>query len=224
MKTCYKCNLEKDVIHFNKNKSKSDGLDIYCKPCVIEKSRKYSPRKEKKQTVFENSRICLTCGAEKSNECFSKNKNTINGIYYYCKECVSSNNKTKDWYKQQYPRNKDYKINWENIKYSTDINHKLKSNLRCRMNSMLTKKNIHRDNSSLKYLGCSIEYYRSYIEQQFSEGMTWENHGNIWEIDHIIPLSKFDLSLEENIFKAFHYINTQPLYKSDNRSKKNNII
>ena len=54
--------------------------------------------------------------------------------------------------------------------------------------------------------------------------MTWENHGVVWEVDHIMPLSLYDLSKEENIFKAFHYTNTQPLTKSENRSKKNKIL
>lgn len=44
--------------------------------------------------------------------------------------------------------------------------------------------------------------------------MNWANHGKIWEIDHIIPLSSFDLTIEENIYKAFNYKNTQPLFKT----------
>ena len=44
--------------------------------------------------------------------------------------------------------------------------------------------------------------------------MTWENHGIIWEIDHIKPCVSFDLSLEEEQKKCFHYINLQPLFKT----------
>ena len=67
--------------------------------------------------------------------------------------------------------------------------------------------------------------------------MNWKNHGKIWEVDHITPLSKFDLTIEENIYKAFNYRNTQPLFKTTviaesfgykgyigNRNKSNKII
>ncbi len=54
--------------------------------------------------------------------------------------------------------------------------------------------------------------------------MDWLNYGILWEIDHIFPLSKFDLIIEENIYKAFNYTNTQPLYKNENRIKKDKII
>jgi hypothetical protein len=53
--------------------------------------------------------------------------------------------------------------------------------------------------------------------------MNWDNHGLIWEVDHIIPCSSFDLTIEDNIYKCFNYKNTQPLYKSLNRSKKDKI-
>ena len=48
---------------------------------------------------------------------------------------------------------------------------------------------------SLEYLGCSGEVYRSYLEKQFKDGMTWENHGKChgkWNIDHITPLMYID--------------------------------
>ena len=49
--------------------------------------------------------------------------------------------------------------------------------------------------------------------------MTWENYGSVWEIDHIKPISKFDFSVEENIFQAFNYNNTQPLFKTTEIAK-----
>ena len=67
-------------------------------------------------------------------------------------------------------------------------------------------------------LGCSIDDARKHIENQFKPGMSWLNHGE-WEIDHIIPVSSFDLKSPEEQKKAFHYTNLQPLIKQENRLK-----
>lgn len=72
-----------------------------------------------------------------------------------------------------------------------------------------------------KYLGCSINEYRQYLEKLFKSEMTWENYGTYWEIDHIKAISNFDLTKEEEILKAFHYLNTQPLSIKENRQKSN---
>lgn len=57
----------------------------------------------------------------------------------------------------------------------------------------------------------------------FKDDMSWENHGSIWDLDHIIPCRSFDLSIEENIFKCFNYSNYQPMFKSENSSKQDKL-
>lgn len=69
------------------------------------------------------------------------------------------------------------------------------------------------------YLGCSLEMFRLHIAAQFSEGMDWENHGKVWELDHIKPCAAFDLTTEEGKHACFHYTNTQPLWKRANQIK-----
>ena len=41
--------------------------------------------------------------------------------------------------------------------------------------------------SSTEYLGCNIETFKQHIEQELTEGMSWENYGEC-HIDHKIPL------------------------------------
>jgi len=50
--------------------------------------------------------------------------------------------------------------------------------------------------------------------------MNWENHGKLWEIDHIIPITRFNLLDPEEQKKAFHFSNTQPLNWRENRKKQ----
>jgi hypothetical protein len=66
--------------------------------------------------------------------------------------------------------------------------------------------------------------------------MNWDNHGIIWEIDHIKPCASFDLSDIEQQKQCFHYTNLQPLFKTTdiaesfgydeagNRNKGGNIL
>jgi hypothetical protein len=69
-------------------------------------------------------------------------------------------------------------------------------------------------------LGCDYDFFKAYIERQFKQGMTWENHGK-WHFDHIIPVSS--AKNEEELIKLNHYTNFQPLWAEENLSKSNKI-
>ncbi len=50
--------------------------------------------------------------------------------------------------------------------------------------------------------------------------MTWDNHGLYgWHIDHVVPLSSFDLTDHKQVKKACHWFNLQPLWAKENLSK-----
>jgi hypothetical protein len=70
-------------------------------------------------------------------------------------------------------------------------------------------------------LGCSAAELRRHIERQFTKGMNWKNYASLWELDHVIPISKFDLTKPEEVKKAAHFTNLQPLPVEENRRKYN---
>lgn len=112
--------------------------------------------------------------------------------------------------------------------YHNDINYKLGYMLRRRISSALKKG--QKSGSAIRDLGCSISCLRFWIELQFydnpetGEKMSWETNKRYgWHLDHIIPLSFFDLTDREQFLKAAHFTNLQPLWAKENLIKGNRV-
>lgn len=108
----------------------------------------------------------------------------------------------------------------------TDIQFRLRTILRSRLTKFVSGK--VRTGSAVRDLGCSINNLIRYLESKFLPGMNWENHGidsgkKKWHIDHIIPLASFDLTDKEQLLKACHYTNLQPLWAEDNIRKSDKL-
>lgn len=75
----------------------------------------------------------------------------------------------------------------------------------------------------MELVGCSPKELREWLEVQFEEGMTWENFGKgegKWNIDHILPCAKFDLTKENHQKVCFNYRNLRPLWEKENIQKR----
>lgn len=133
-----------------------------------------------------------------------------------------NSNKIKVYRKKYNSENRDYYNNWEKNKRKTDILFKLSGNMRKRLNSFLKIKKITKQNKTFDIVGCTPEFLKEYLEQKFTEGMSWDLMGKHIHIDHIIPLSS--VNTEEEVYKLCHYTNLQPLWAQENLSKGNRII
>ena len=49
--------------------------------------------------------------------------------------------------------------------------------------------------------------------------MTLENYGKVWCLDHCYPLSKINLSNENDLIKYTNWYNIRPMYIKDNSFK-----
>lgn len=79
---------------------------------------------------------------------------------------------------------------------------------------------VIRSGEAVRLLGCTMPEFVRHIESLWTDGMSWGNWTRDgWHIDHVIPLSAFDLSDEEQIKAACHYTNLRPLWAADNLSK-----
>lgn len=154
--------------------------------------------------------------------------------YYQCKTLIK--NQARKWkddnlerrrelQKAHYQRHRE-KIIQDNYEYckkrrKVDINYNLTILLRQRLNKAV--KNHFKSGSAVADLGCTIEFLKLHLESLFQPGMSWDNQGQ-WHIDHIKPISSFNLSDYTELKQACHYSNLQPLWAVDNLTKSNKII
>jgi len=221
MRTCTKCGIEEDKTEFCKDRS-------VCKACYLTQHAEY--RKKNRSLLKEKSREY-----RKHNSEYLKN--------YHKKYNNENEKKRSDYHKQYRSKNKDKianrdKLYYEKHKYDdsfkerrftyyekklkNNIFFKLSKSLRVRLHHAI--KNNYKTGSAVRDLGCSIEELKTYLESKFQPGMSWDNWSTRgWHIDHIIPLSSFDLTNREELLKACHYTNLQPLWAVDNLKKSNKM-
>lgn len=193
MKQCKKCNIEQPLNKFYNKKDSKDGKHIYCKSCLKPLTDKWY--KDSKQTRSDYYKTYR----QQNKEYFNQYSNN----HYHTK---------KELYRE-----------WNKNKYHSDPSFRIKHVTSARISEALKTYNTLKNNRTIEYLGCNMEEYTLYLEKQFTPEMSWNNYGEFWEIDHILPIDSFDLEIEENLYKCFHYTNTQPLEKSKNREKSNKV-
>ena len=79
------------------------------------------------------------------------------------------------------------------------MNYRIKKSLAARLRTVLVK-----NDSTMNYIGCNIQYLREWFEYNFTSEMNWDNYGSYWSIDHIIPVCKFDLTIEDEKLIKVH--------------------
>jgi hypothetical protein len=63
--------------------------------------------------------------------------------------------------------------------------------------------------------------FQVYIENRFRDDMTWDNYGNHWVIDHILPINV--MGSYDDLIRLNHYSNLQPLLKNYNWKKNKGL-
>lgn len=71
------------------------------------------------------------------------------------------------------------------------------------------------------YLPYSIQEAKEHFESQFSDGMSWDNYGKLWDIEHIIPQAALPYTsiTDENFKICWGLDNLKPLIKARNCAK-----
>jgi len=204
-KRCTKCGVEKPdtVDHFYNDRGR---LAARCKLCHNK------DRRERYRVNRERER-------EKQKEYYEANKEKLAVMY---REYAVRNKEKIQRYQRQYKVLNREKLRRQTREYmakkrSENIEEKIKDRLRARVNKCV--KFGYKGAKTMDLIGCSVEYLMAYLESKFKPGMSWENYGSYWHIDHIRPCASFDLTDKEQQKICFHYTNLQPLEAIKNIKK-----
>ena len=156
------------------------------------------------------------------------------------KYSLENKEKLKENKKEYYQNNKEklkkqkkeyQKVNKEKIKEQRNIYQKERRKtdplfkLKCSIGNLILlsirNNNYTKKSKTFEILGCSHENFKSHLERQFTNGMSWENQGK-WHLDHIYPVSL--AKDEQELIKLNHYTNFQPMWAIENIIKSNKVI
>lgn len=201
------------------------------------------------------TKLCRVCGIEKEICNFSKCEKAKDKLQYRCKECDSLKRKARweenkkaesDCNKKWYVENRDKALEYSGSYFQNNKERLMQQRKNKRHNCLKTKM-IHnfrgtisssfkralnggnvKNCKSLEILGCSMEFFIRYIEELFTDNMSWDNYGaclesdcKVWNLDHCYPISL--ANNEEEILKLNHYSNFKPMWAIENIKKSNKI-
>ena len=132
--------------------------------------------------------------------------------------CSNCNKKRHTEWKEN-NNGKEWHSNYISNRYKNDDVFRFKTNVRQLISGSFKRKvnnNWKKKTKTENILGCKFDFFRNYIEKQFTKGMTFENYGS-WHLDHIKPLALAES--EEDVILLNHYTNFQPLWAIDNFKK-----
>lgn len=97
---------------------------------------------------------------------------------------------------------------------------KLQQNTRSVVRSMIK----NGSKGCLRHLRYTIPELCNHLEKQFLDGMTWDNYGPVWHIDHVLPIASFQINAADpgncpEFQACWALTNLRPLWKEANLSK-----
>ena len=193
MKTCSACKQIKPLSDFSRDKRLKDGLKYNCKVCVRAYSREHYQKN--RERCLENHRTWKANNPEKAKEIIKK------------------------WESENKDKVRGYIRKWHKKRYATPGG-KVAVTMSVRVNESL-REGTKAHQSWIKLVGYTVDQLKQHLEKLFKPGMTWENYGTVWHIDHKIPVAAFNFERPDDIdFRlCWSLKNLQPLEASKNHSK-----
>jgi hypothetical protein len=222
---CGQCKVYKNLDRFGFSKSTWDKLRPTCKDCLhqynldvsesrTEYNKQYWQDTKEEQTVRHKKWV-----SENPEKVKAGMKKWLEENKEYKKQ------KDKEYRETHWEEKKAYNRDWQRENYKKlkedggekFAELKIKSNVGRRLREILGQ---DKSESCIKYTGCSLEKLRIYLESTFKDGMTWENYGSRWHIDHKLPCAAFNHSNPVELMACWHFKNLQALWAAENIIKK----
>ena len=187
-------------------------------------------------TLFvKNRKICIDCNNNKRRSKYNTNEEHRIQIIQKANDFKKKKNIEKNKLKEFEIGIGNTKCNYcQKIKPTEQFRHnrlkcktcerdeptsKIIRNVRSRILSSIKNKSKH----TIEYLGCNCNDYLRWILKN-DNFYTMDNYGKEWHIDHVVPISKFNILNENEQLVAFNWRNTMPLSVKENLSKNNKIL
>lgn len=125
----------------------------------------------------------------------------------------------REYYRKYYAKNKERLNQYQKEYKDNNIRVKFRDRLRTRILYFIDK-----DGSTEDYLGVTMEFVKEWLEFNFTDDMSWENYGKVWNIDHTIPCIAFDMEDDAKVRMCFDWKNLMPKYVISNLKKRSKVL
>lgn len=195
-KRCSTCKDLKPITDFYGDKKSKDGFNYICRECRRIKNRKWRQAHG------------LITGVRKS--------------YFTPLSPETARERALRWYYANHEKAKELARQRSAKILQTDRGHLNNTMSRGIRESLKGSKGGKSWKSLVDY---TIEQLKSHLEKRFKPGMTWDNYGTYWHIDHKIPIVVFNFEKPEDIdFRlCWSLKNLQPLEAKENLIKNAKI-
>ena len=202
---CRQCDTIKLNAEFRKNRR-------ICIDCERARYREY--RKSDRDIEMSVKFKAVTEGNIQPLKEFYKERNVAipeNITTEDIKELPEVNKKNKRVYRVKHAKSQR--------KIMTDSERRFVKACRTRLKRFFKNKN----SKTLQCIGCNSEFLKKWLEFNLTDDMKLSEHGTVWHIDHVLPISIFDLSIDREKTICFHWSNLAPLHRIKNMAKGNRI-
>ena len=205
MKTCNKCGNEYPATteYFYAKKTGKHGLSARCHECIREMQRHYNiaAKGQAKRWRAENREHRTQLRRE------WRAANQERDSQYQKAYRAANPEKIQAWRRKAYDKRR------------ANPSLKLSDRMKNAIGKSLRGGKAGRSWESI--VGYTVDDLKTHLESQFTKGMTWDNYGSKWHIDHIRPISDFNFASAEDpeFLECWSLWNLQPLLSNRNLQK-----
>lgn len=168
------------------------------------------PTKYRPEFAEQARKLCLLGATDKELADFFENDYDEDAWIVFCFRLIRDDRTGKS------RAFRDRRAARRKVMQDSDASYRVRNAFSARMWEALKGK---KDFSLFTKLGYTLEQLMDHLESKFIDGMSWNNYGKTWHVDHKKPCSAFDLTDQDQFNECWSLNNLQPLFASENISK-----